>query len=92
VILYTDKNKNSLRCIQVIAGVLGRAGEQGQEKRLEAAKTGKITWLPPPGLGEPATEESRRREAMEKAMAKSKSTPVRKETNKDDDDFEDIML
>jgi hypothetical protein len=25
-------------------------------------------------------------------MAKSKSTPVRKETNKDDDDFEDIML
>ena len=47
----------SLRCIQVIAGVLGRAGEEGQKKRLEAAKTGEVTWLPPEGLGRPTTEE-----------------------------------
>jgi len=25
----------------------------GQEKRLEAAKSGKVTWMPPPGLGKP---------------------------------------
>ena len=56
----------SLRCIQVIAGVLGRAGEAGQRKRLEAAKTGEVTWRPPPGLGKPVTEEEKRRkEALE---------------------------
>jgi hypothetical protein len=48
----------SLRCIQVIAGVLGRAGEEGQRKRLEAAKTGEVTWLPPPGLGKPVMEKA----------------------------------
>jgi small subunit ribosomal protein S2 len=47
----------SLRCIQVIAGVLGRAGEEGQRKRLDAAKTGEVTWQPPPGLGKPVTGE-----------------------------------
>jgi hypothetical protein len=46
----------SLRCIQVISGVLGRAGEAGQQKRLEAAKTGKATWEPPEGLGAPFTD------------------------------------
>ena len=45
-----------MRCIQVIAGVLGRAGEAGQKKRLEDAKTGIMTWLPPPGLGKPKEE------------------------------------
>lgn len=34
----------SLRSVNLIAGVLGRAGESGQEKRLEAAKTGQVTW------------------------------------------------
>ena len=43
--------------MQVIAGVLGRAGEEGQRKRLEAAKTGVATWLPPPGLGRPDARE-----------------------------------
>ncbi|KAG0647398.1 Meiotically up-regulated 70 [Hyphodiscus hymeniophilus] len=52
-------NDDSLRCIQVIAGVLGRAGEEGQRKRLEAAENGEATWLPPPGLGRPDTEEEK---------------------------------
>jgi small subunit ribosomal protein S2 len=52
-----------LRCIQVIAGVLGRAGEAGQKKRLEAAKKGDITWLPPPGLGKPKEEEEKENKA-----------------------------
>lgn len=60
----------SLRCIELIAGVLGRAGEEGQRKRLQAAKDGTITWLPPPDLGEPVTAESRAREAAEKAAEK----------------------
>ena len=37
--------------------MLGRAGEEGQRKRLEAAKNGEVTWLPPPGLGKPDTAE-----------------------------------
>jgi small subunit ribosomal protein S2 len=48
--------------MQVVAGVLGRAGESGQQKRLQAAQTGKVTWLPPERLGNPKTEEDRRRE------------------------------
>lgn len=89
VIFYTDIN--SLRCIQVIAGVLGRAGQSGQEKRLEAAKTGQITWLPPPGLGEPVTEETLRRQAEEKALGKPKPQVVKQEA-KNDDDFEGLDI
>lgn len=37
----------SLRCVQLIAGVLGRAGESGQKKRLEAAEKGTVTWETP---------------------------------------------
>jgi hypothetical protein len=44
---------SSLRCIQVIAGVLGRAGEEGQRRRLEDAANNIVTWLPPPNLGKP---------------------------------------
>lgn len=40
----------SLRCIQVIAGVLGRAGEAGQKQRLAAAARGHITYRPAQGL------------------------------------------
>ncbi|RMZ70306.1 40S ribosomal S2 [Pyrenophora seminiperda CCB06] len=43
-------NDDSLRCIQVIAGVLGRAGETGQKQRLAAAAEGKITYRSTQGL------------------------------------------
>jgi len=43
-------NDDSLRCIQVIAGVLGRAGETGQKQRLAAAAEGRITYRPAQGL------------------------------------------
>ena len=46
-------NDDSLRCVQVIAGVLGRAGEQGQQRRLDAAQQGTITYLPTQGLALP---------------------------------------
>jgi hypothetical protein len=44
---YTASNTNklfSMRCVQVIAGVLGRAGEEGKLKRLAAADDGKLTF------------------------------------------------
>jgi len=46
-------NDDSLRAVQVIAGVLGRAGEQGLEKRRTAAKNGIVTYMPRHGLAEP---------------------------------------
>lgn len=35
-------NDDSLRCIQVIAGVLGRAGQDGQRRRMEETRKGKL--------------------------------------------------
>jgi len=51
-------NDDSLRCVQVIAGVLGRAGEAGQKKRLEQAKNGVRTWEPRIELTDPNKEKS----------------------------------
>ena len=39
-------NDDSLRCVQVIAGVLGKAGEEGQERRKARAQRGDITYTP----------------------------------------------
>ena len=39
-------NDDSLRCVQVIAGALGRAGEEGRQSRREKAKNGEITFIP----------------------------------------------
>ncbi|KAL9128361.1 MAG: hypothetical protein Q9217_002940 [Psora testacea] len=39
-------NDDSLRCVQVISGVLGRAGEEGQQRRRERAAQGDITYTP----------------------------------------------
>jgi small subunit ribosomal protein S2 len=47
----------SLRCIQVIAGVLGRAGETGNKLRFEAAERGEVTYRPATGLRLPEEKE-----------------------------------
>ncbi|KAL9131020.1 MAG: hypothetical protein Q9175_006877 [Cornicularia normoerica] len=39
-------NDDSLRCVQVIAGVLGRAGQEGQARRKELAMKGVVTYTP----------------------------------------------
>ena len=39
-------NDDSLRCAQVIAGVLGRAGQEGQARRKELAMKGVVTYAP----------------------------------------------
>jgi small subunit ribosomal protein S2 len=50
---------SSLRCIQVIAGVLGRAGEAGQKERLRLAREEKkITFHPAQGLRLPESDET----------------------------------
>jgi small subunit ribosomal protein S2 len=53
----TQLTSTSLRCIQVIAGVLGRAGEAGQKQRLKAAARGLITYEPARGLRVAETED-----------------------------------
>ncbi|KAI1005645.1 hypothetical protein K3495_g2575 [Podosphaera aphanis] len=37
-------NDDSVRASQFIAGVLGRAGQAGNDRRLQSAKAGKVTW------------------------------------------------
>lgn len=46
-------NDDSLRCVQVIAGVLGRAGEEGQANRQRLAKSGVILYPNTHGLTAP---------------------------------------
>ncbi|CAK4034513.1 37S ribosomal MRP4, mitochondrial [Lecanosticta acicola] len=53
-------NDDSLRCVQVIAGALGRAGEEGQKRRLALAQQGKITFQATHGLQPPAKQRSSR--------------------------------
>ncbi|WPH04131.1 Hypothetical protein R9X50_00701600 [Acrodontium crateriforme] len=45
-------NDDSLRCVQVVAGVLGRAGQEGQRIRLENAKNGVVEYRQAHGLRE----------------------------------------
>lgn len=50
-------NDDSLRSVATIAGVLGRAGQEGQHMRKLAAQNGKVTYLPPPDLQLPESEQ-----------------------------------
>ncbi|EON65166.1 hypothetical protein W97_04403 [Coniosporium apollinis CBS 100218] len=63
-------NDDSLRCVQVIAGVLGRAGEAGNKMRLEAASQGEVTYQPAQGLKMPAEKKDG------EGQASSGSAPV----------------
>ncbi|KAJ3535590.1 hypothetical protein NM208_g7074 [Fusarium decemcellulare] len=50
-VTYTiPSNDDSLRAMAVVAGVLGRAGQRGQERRLEDAGKGKVAWENPPDI------------------------------------------
>ncbi|KAF2121923.1 37S ribosomal protein MRP4, mitochondrial precursor [Lophiotrema nucula] len=50
-------NDDSLRCIQVIAGVLGRAGEAGTKQRLLAAERGEVVYRPAKNLKMPGEDD-----------------------------------
>lgn len=39
-------NDDSVSCLEIISGVLGRAGEEGQRRRLEEASRGVLTYTP----------------------------------------------
>jgi len=75
---------NSLRCIQVIAGVLGRAGEAGQKQRLAAAAKGKITYRPATNLVLPETPENAEAAAALKAAGKAGQDSVEDIMNTDE--------
>jgi hypothetical protein len=49
-------NDDSLRCVQVVAGALGRAGQEGQETRATLAKKGIVLNLATHGLQPPAQQ------------------------------------
>ena len=46
-------NDDSIRSVSLIAGVLGRAGQEGQQNRRKAAQEGRATYLPPQGIAKP---------------------------------------
>ena len=52
----SNTDRCSQRCIQVIAGVLGRAGEEGQAARLSQAARGRVTYSATHGLVAPTSE------------------------------------
>jgi small subunit ribosomal protein S2 len=76
----------SLRCIQVIAGVLGRAGEAGQKQRLAAAAEGTITYQPAKDLVIPGSEEDEDEDAFTTAASPFKSDKSADQLEKELDD------
>ncbi|KAM5352048.1 hypothetical protein ACJ41O_004771 [Fusarium nematophilum] len=50
-VTYTiPANDDSLRAMAVVGGVLGRAGQRGQERRLNDATKGTVSWNNPPDI------------------------------------------
>ncbi|KAJ0108998.1 hypothetical protein J7T55_005546 [Diaporthe amygdali] len=60
-------NDDSLRSVSVIAGVLGRAGERGQERRKADAARGVCTWRNPPDIEKWMNDEKKNRASVAEA-------------------------
>ncbi|EGZ69470.1 hypothetical protein NEUTE2DRAFT_159933 [Neurospora tetrasperma FGSC 2509] len=71
-------NDDSLRATALISGVLGRAGERGQKRRLEAAQRGVVTWKTPADvqgyfeLASARAADARRRQAQDNSVEEQK--------------------
>jgi small subunit ribosomal protein S2 len=78
-------NDDSLRCVHVIAGVLGRAGQEGQAKRRQAAANGFITYEPTQGLEVPV----QRSVAVDEGSLENESTDIDTELDLAAQDSED---
>ncbi|KAK1767474.1 37S ribosomal protein, mitochondrial [Phialemonium atrogriseum] len=63
-------NDDSLRAVAVIGGVLGRAGQRGQRRRLKDAENGIVTWENPTDISKFIALEQAAKEAAEKAEKK----------------------
>lgn len=67
-----------MRATALISGVLGRAGERGQKRRLEAAQRGVVTWKTPADvqgyfeLAETRAADARKRRAQDNSVAVQK--------------------
>lgn len=83
-------NDDSLRCVQVIAGVLGRAGQEGRAKRQQAAQDGRITFnhatdLVVPGDGR-VVDDDEEPDPAKYQMGVNQRDPVEVEKEKYEDD------
>jgi hypothetical protein len=67
----TDRETFSLRTATVIAGVLGRAGERGQQRRLKDAELGEVTWRNPREIQKFLEIQSMLKEAEDDAARKA---------------------
>lgn len=63
----------SLRSVALIAGVLGRAGERGQQRRLAEAEQGVVTWENPRDVNDFIVRDAEAK-ALEEAKAMSQAT------------------
>lgn len=83
-------NDDSLRCVQVIAGVLGRAGQEGRAKRQMAAQQGLITFAPARNLEVPGEqrngEEEQEPATSDYQMGANNEDPAQLEKDKYEDD------
>jgi small subunit ribosomal protein S2 len=77
-------NDDSLRCIQVIAGVLGRAGEAGTKQRLAAAAQGEVTYRPVQDLEMPETDDADADVDTTTTATKNNSNNKKNKTSKKD--------
>ncbi|KAL2020321.1 hypothetical protein VTK56DRAFT_8549 [Thermocarpiscus australiensis] len=87
-------NDDSLRSIALIAGVLGRAGERGQQRRLADANEGVVTWTTPRDIAHFIDKEAMAKaEEEEEAIKKAKADgtldekPLQREDFMTDDEF-----
>lgn len=75
-VTYTiPANDDSLRAMAVVAGVLGRAGQKGKERRLRDASRGKVSWRTSPELTRHMKKE------IQAAVLKRKEVMGRMQTN-----------
>ncbi|RMZ13994.1 hypothetical protein D0860_02289 [Hortaea werneckii] len=62
-------NDDSLRSVQMIAGVLGRAGQEGQQIRRESAAEGVVNYRQDHGLEPPSRESDEAKQRREKEQS-----------------------
>ncbi|KAL7905647.1 hypothetical protein GGI35DRAFT_471534 [Trichoderma velutinum] len=75
-VTYTiPANDDSLRSMALVAGVLGRAGEAGQKRRLQDAASGNISWSTSPELSRHMRKE------VQAAVVKRKEVMGRMQAN-----------